>query len=193
MAIDKKKALLIVLFLLLFGGGIAGGYLFVSKRYTAARVEKQNVPESPVQGDDSAFVRVYYPTEGRLVMEERKIKRASEISMAEETVGEFLKGPSKAAGTGKSVIPQGTKVLGLYPGSDGILYVDLSDEFRRNFQGDAAAEFLLLRGLYESVISNVKGVDDVKILIEGKEIESVGGHLLALSPLKATVGETNKP
>ena len=192
MAIDRKKALLIILFLLLFGAGIAGGYLFVSKRY-AAHVEKQGTPESSLQGDDSAFVRVYYPSEGRLIMEERKIRRASEILMAEETVGEFLKGPSKAGGTAKGVIPQGTKVLGLYHGSDGILYVDLSDEFRRNFQGDAAAEFLLLRGLYESIISNVKGVDDVKIIIEGKEIESVGGHLLALYPLKATVGETGKP
>jgi spore germination protein GerM len=192
MAIDRKKALLIVLFLLLFGAGIAGGYLFVSKKYTA-RLEKQGAPESTVPADDSAFVRVYYPIEGRLVMEERKIKRASEISMAEETVGEFLKGPSKSAGTGRGVIPQGTKVLGVYHGSDGILYVDLSDEFRRNFQGDAAAEFLLLRGLYESIISNVKGVDDVKIIIEGKEPESVGGHLLALYPLKATVGETGKP
>ena len=91
------------------------------------------------------------------------------------------------------MIPPGVKVLGLYQGSDGILYVDFSDELRRNFQGDAAAEFLLLRGLYESIISNVKGVDDVKVLIEGKEIESIGGHVLALYPLKATVGETGRP
>ena len=98
MAIDRKRALLAVLFLLLFGAGIAGGYLFVSKRHSV-RTEKEGPPDSTVQADDSSFVRVYYPSEGRLVMEERRIKRASEIAMAEETVGEFLKGPSKAGGT----------------------------------------------------------------------------------------------
>jgi len=67
------------------------------------------------------------------------------------------------------------------------LYVDLSDEFRRNFQGDVLAEFLLLKGLYESLISNEQEIQDVKILIEGKEIETLGGHLLLTYPLREMV------
>jgi spore germination protein GerM len=106
--------------------------------------------------------------------------------MAEEIVKEFLRGPSQM---NRSGIPVATKLLGIYPGNDGILYVDLSDEFRRNFQGDAIGEFLLLKGLYDSILSNVTGVDDVKIVIEGKEIESIGGHLFALYPLKNTLSE----
>jgi spore germination protein GerM len=119
-------------------------------------------------------------------MEERRVRRADDITIAEEIVGEFLKRPSNGA---ESVIPSGAKVLGLYQGNDGMLYIDLSDEFRRNFQGDALAEFMLLKGLYESIISNVKGVNDVKILIEGKEIESIGGHLFAMYPLKNILAE----
>lgn len=189
MPIGKRKILWVLFFLLLFGAGIVGGYFFVSKS-NSVRTPEEAVRQSAARMADSVFVRIYYPSEGRLIMEERRVPRASETSMAEETVEEFLKGPSKAADTGKSVIPGGTKVLGLYRGSDGILYVDLSYEFRRNFQGDAAAEFILLKGLFESIISNVKGVDDVKIIIEGKEIESIGGHLFSLYPLKNAVAET---
>jgi hypothetical protein len=75
-------------------------------------------------------------------------------------------------------------LLSVYYASDGILYVDVSDEFRRNFQGDALNEFLLLKGLYDSIITNVTGVQDVKVIVEGKEIESIGGHFFALYPLK---------
>ncbi|MGD1076526.1 MAG: GerMN domain-containing protein [Thermodesulfovibrionales bacterium] len=129
---------------------------------------------------------IFYPSEGTLVMEERRVQREAEITMAEEIVAEFLKEPLNRAA---SIIPRGAKVLGLYQGSDGILYIDLSDEFRKNFQGDALAEFLLLKGLYESIISNVKGVNDVKVVIEGQEMESIGGHLFALYPLKNTLAE----
>lgn len=145
------------------------------------------ITEFPKEADDSSFVKVYFPSEGRLIMEERKVKRMGSVTVsAEEIVEEFLKGPLHRE---KSEVPHGAKVLGLYFGTDGILYVDLSDEFRRNFHGDALSEFLLLKGLYESIISNVAGIDDVKILIEGKEMESIGGHLFALYPLKNTLTE----
>ncbi|MGD0883265.1 MAG: GerMN domain-containing protein [Thermodesulfovibrionales bacterium] len=185
MKADKKRLLWVILFLLLFGSGIAGGYFFVSTKFFASKAEP-HIPQSVLQPDNDVFVRIFYPSDSALVMEERRVRRATEITMAEEIVAEFLKGPLNRAA---SVIPSGAKVLGLYQGNDGILYVDLSDEFRRNFQGDALAEFLLLKGLYESIISNVKGVNDVKVIIEGKEIESIGGHLFALYPLKNTVAE----
>ncbi len=184
MAVSKKKILWVLFFVLLFLGGIAGGFLYFSGRIGPAHIASPDQQEER-QADDTSFVRVYCPSEGRLIMEERKVKRQVSLpAMAEEVVREFLKGPSNMT---KSSVPAGTRLLGAYTGKDGILYLDLSDEFRRNFQGDALTEFLLLKGLYDSVFSNVAGVDDVKVLVEGKEIESIGGHLLALYPLKDTL------
>ena len=183
MGIGRKRVVWILLSLLLFGAGIMGGYLFVAKRPAERRVE-QALPQPIEQAGDLATVRIYYPAGDRLVMEERRVGRTNESSLAEETVKELLKGPSNG---GKSPIPSGARLLGVYPGTDGVMYLDISDEFRRNFQGDVLAEFFLLKGLYETVISNVKGVDDVKVLIEGKEIESIGGHLWSLYPLKDTL------
>jgi len=70
-----------------------------------------------------------------------------------------------------------------------VLYVDLSDDFRRSFSGDARQEFLLLKSLYETVVQNVPGAEDVRILVEGKETESIGGHFIILSALREIVKE----
>lgn len=190
MQIDKKKTSLIVAFLILFGAGLAGGYFYFAHRLLQ-RQETETTLQKEEQYEDFSTVRVYYPSGDRLVMEERKVPRQfSVVLVAEAAVREFLKGPSgrtSATDTGNSEIPAGARLLGVYPGSDKVLYVNLSDEFRRNFQGAARNEVMLLKGLYESIISNVQGIEDIKIVIEGKEIESIGGHILTLYPLKGTL------
>ena len=186
MPANRRKILWSMVYALLFLGAIAGGFFYFSRHFGHKQVP-EIAPRAEKQGEDASFVRVYYPSEGRLVMEERRVRRQASVSaVAEEVMREFLKGP---ANRGASAVPSGTKLLGIYFGSDGILYVDLSDEVRRNFQGDALTEFLLLRGLYDSIISNVTGVDDVKVIVEGKEIESIGGHFFSLYPLKNMIAE----
>lgn len=184
MQINKKSFLWAAAVLVLFGAGIGAGYIYFSKKNIPAQMPETTRIEV-VQNSDLSFVKVYFPSEGRLLMEERKVERQfNMVSIAEAAVGEFLKGPLTPA---RSNVPQGTKLLKIFAGSDGVLYIDLSDEFRRNFQGDASTEFVLLKGLYDTVISNTQGADDVKVIIEGKEIESIGGHLSALYPLKNTL------
>jgi hypothetical protein len=174
----------LMLLLLLFLGGVGGGYLYFMKVFSKERPPREIV-ETLTPTEDIFSLRIYYPVDNRLQLEERKLpRRTAQLAIAEAAVEEFLKGPSHAV---MSNIPKDTRLLGLYKDADNILYVDLSDEFRRNFQGDAVTEFLLLKGLYESLISNIHDVQDVKVLIEGNEIETFGGHLYLLYPLKDMV------
>jgi spore germination protein GerM len=181
-----KRLITALAFLVLFAGGIGGGYFFFLKTSPKAReTGRTDVarPTGPV-----TEIQVYFPSEGRLKAENRAVPRAvSKRAAARATVEEFLKGPSSGI---KSLVPQNSRVLGIYDGADGILYIDLSDEFRRNLQVDAISEFLLMRGLYESVLANVYGVADVKILIEGAEVETLGGHISLVRPLGDTVSQT---
>lgn len=182
----SKKYSRVIILVLIFAAGMGGGYLYFAKKFPPynSRVEEAG-KEGAIVTDDLFTLRIYYPVDGRLQMEERKIqRRTTQMSIAEAVVAEFLRGPVLAKASG---VPFDAKLLGLYRGDDGILYVDLSDEFRRNFSGDAAAEFLLLKGFYESLVSNVQEITDVKVLIEGREIESLGGHINLLYPLKDTV------
>lgn len=174
----------IFLLLLLFAGGVAGGYFYFSKIISLEKTAHEETVDSS-KSEDLLSLRIYYPVGNQLQVEERRPpKRIGSTALAEAAVDEYLKGSAVAT---ISYMPKSVRILGVYKGTDGILYIDLSDEFRRNFQGDVLAEFLLLKGLYESLVSNVQEIQDVKILIEGKEIETLGGHLSLLQPLKDTV------
>ena len=179
-----KRLSVIILLALIFLGGVAGGYLYFMKIFSREKPPEE-VAEILTRTEDLFPLRIYYPVGDRLRIEERRLpRRTVQIAVAEATVEEYLKGP---AGVASSSIPRDAKLLGLYKDADRILYVDLSDEFRRNFQGDALTEFLLLRGLYESLVSNIQDIQDVKVFIEGKEIETLGGHFYLLHPLKDMV------
>ncbi|MDA8173733.1 MAG: GerMN domain-containing protein [Nitrospiraceae bacterium] len=176
----RKWAVVAGILAVFFAAGIMGG-LLLSGRLLPPSPSVSNSISSGPEGSPVYF-KIYYPVNGYLQMEERTVSPAPAglKASALAVVNEFLKGP---AGTPFSPVPSSARVLGIYFGSDGILYVDLSSEFRTNFQGDALSEFLLLRGLYESVLSNIPGIKDVKILIDGKEVQSVGGHIRADIPL----------
>jgi len=186
---NAKRLSIIILLGLLFLGGLGGGYFYFSKS-SHKQVPEEQVPTLPPT-EDLFTLKIYYPVENRLQIEERRLqRRTTQIAIAEAVVEEFLKGP---AGMKTSEMPKDARLLGIYLDEDKILYVDLSDELRRNFQGNALTEFLLLKGLYESLTSNLGNIEDVKVLIEGGEKETLGGHLYLSYPLKDMVSyETDK-
>ena len=166
--------------------GTAGGYFIFS--FGMQTEKKQIKEESEAEDADYTYLKLYYPYNNRLNMEDRRVPRTdSRIGAANSTVLEFLKGPAGVTG---SYVPEGAELLGIYPGEDGILYIDLSEGVRNNFQGDALGEFLFLRGLYESLLSNVYGVAGVKLLIEGQEADSIGGHISISRALDEIVSYT---
>ncbi len=170
--------------MILFVGGVAAGYVYFSKVFPPDKATPGEAGTAP-KSEDLLSLRIYYPIGGQLQMEERRPpRRVGSTSVAEATVEEYLRGSAVAT---IPFMPKNARLLGIYRGTDGIVYVDLSAEFRRNFQGDVMAEFLLLKGLYESLVSNEQDVQDVKILIEGRETETLGGHLSLVYPLKELV------
>jgi hypothetical protein len=180
---NTKRLSIIILLSLLFLGGLAGGYFYFSKFYHK-QVPDDQVPTLP-QTEDLFTLKIYYPLGNQIEIEERRLhRRTTQIEIAEAVVEEFLKGP---AGIKTPEMPKDVRLLGIYFDENKILYVDLSDEFRRNFQGDALTEFLLLKGLYESLSSNLGNIEDIKVLIEGVERETLGGHFYLSYPLKDMV------
>jgi spore germination protein GerM len=182
----SNKKTWIVLIVLFFLAGVSGSYFLFS---TFARQDKSASAQGPsdeATGQEDLFdLRMFYPIEGRIETIEKKLpRRTKQSTIAEAVVEEYFMGPENGKA---SPIPQNVRLLGIYKGYDRILYVDLSDEVRRNFQGDALSEFLVLKGFYESLIANLQDIQDVKVLVEGREIETLGGHFYLNFPLKNTV------
>jgi len=173
--------------LLLFIAGMGAGYYFLGR----TGVIRAGSAPGPVAGSpqeaagDFMSISLYYPSGSGLKPVTRKLPgRSSRSSIAEAVIEEFFKTP--AGGEAVSV-PRDVRLLGIYRDSADIIYVDLSDEFRRNFQVDSLSEYLLLKGLYESLTANLQELKDVKVLIDGKEAETAGGHIFLKYGLKNTV------
>lgn len=83
----------------------------------------------------------------------------------------------------KYVTPYNVRLLDLYMDQEGVIYIDFGDELKRNFNGDAIEEIKVLAGLFSGLRSTVPGFTALKILIEGKEAESFGGHVDISKPI----------
>jgi len=182
----NNKGIWVLLIVVFFIAGAAGSF-FLSKKFSPPDAPHHAVSPADLPGErgDTLTLRLFYPQERSLQMEEKKVpSRTNQMAVAEAVVEEYFGG---TAGESGNAIPGGVKLLGLYRDANMILYIDLSDEFRRNLQGDARTEYLLLKGLGESLVSNLQDFSDFKILIEGKELESLGGHFFLGLPLKGMV------
>ncbi|MBF0505203.1 MAG: GerMN domain-containing protein [Nitrospirae bacterium] len=192
----NKKFILVALLLLIVAS--ASGWLATKYLHLPARQLKQplielngdtaeNAGVGATVADDTITAKIFLPSddEAGIKIEERSIKNSPvPVKMAEAVVMEYLKGLKQGL--------KDTKLLGIYRDKRSIIYIDLSDEFRKMFSGDVRQEYALLKSLYETVTVNVPGTEDVRVLVDGKEVESVGGHFDALYPLGNTVKEESR-
>ncbi|MSO30258.1 MAG: hypothetical protein EXQ48_04835 [Acidobacteria bacterium] len=83
-----------------------------------------------------------------------------------------------------SAIPQGTKLRTVFLTSRGEAYVDLSSELRANHPGGTTNEILTVYTLVSALTSNLPAVTGVQILVDGKEVDTLGGHLDLRRPIE---------
>ncbi len=76
-----------------------------------------------------------------------------------------------------SAIPRGVSLRELFVTSQGVAYLDLSQELVSNHPGGSSAEELTVFSLSQTLIANFPAVKTVKILVEGREIQTLAGHL----------------
>ena len=184
----NNRIVWIILIVVFFMAGAAGSYILMKYLGPVQSQSLQNEAHIPsLEGQDLMVIRLFLPANGKLEMSDKRIpRRTKSIAIAEAVIEEFFRTPANG-----SPVPQGVKVLGVYRDASLNLYVDLSDELRRNFQGDALSEFLVLKGLHDTLLANLQDFQDLKVIVEGKEIESLGGHFYLKYPLKSTLlGET---
>ncbi|GAB4484103.1 MAG: GerMN domain-containing protein [Thermodesulfovibrionales bacterium] len=185
---SNNRKVWIVLIVVFFLAGAAATYVFLT-RFAPPATHSADVRFSqslPAVAEDLVPVRLSIPHRDRVeTIEKRVPKKTRVLASAEAVVDEFLK---TANGADDVVVPAQAKLLGVYRDTGRTLIVDFSDEFRRNFQGDVLAEYLLLRAFFETMTATIPDIEDVKILIEGKEIDTLGGHFPLKFPLRGIVG-----
>jgi len=140
-------------------------------------LRSQVIKPVPVHEAPGRRVQLYFSSVGgaHLRAEERRIEAGDPLSAAEALLAGLLQGPEGADLV--SPIPSGTRLLHLFVTEEETAYVDFSSELSASHPGGVAAERSTLYAIVNTLILNVKEIERVQILIEGKPQATLAGHL----------------
>jgi hypothetical protein len=83
-----------------------------------------------------------------------------------------------------SAIPPGTQLRALYLLADGQAYVDLTREVAAAHPGGTLNEILTVYTIVEVLTTNLPAITSVHLLVDGREVETLAGHVDLRRPLR---------
>jgi hypothetical protein len=82
-----------------------------------------------------------------------------------------------------SAIPQGTALRALFITENGRAFVDLSGEVASGHSGGSTSELLTVYTIVNALTANLPAITAVQILIDGREVDTLAGHVDLRRPL----------
>jgi len=82
-----------------------------------------------------------------------------------------------------SAIPPGTKLRAIYVSGKGQAFVDLSKEVSTAHPGGTDEELLTIYAIVNALTANLPAVTSVQLLVDGKEVDTLAGHIDLRQPL----------
>ena len=92
-----------------------------------------------------------------------------------------------------SAVPAGTTLKELFLTERGDAYVDLSAELSKNHTGGSLDEILTVYTLVSALTENLPTITRVQILIDGREVDTLAGHVDLRRPLARTTEWIEQP
>ena len=185
--------------LALYGGGAVAAvgaaalaFLLISGLGPDATPTDADTPEAS-DANGSAVATLYYVAEdGRqLVSVEREMPPAPDaLARARDIVEMLLAGPPDPL---LSPFPEGTRLRALYLPDGGDAYVDLSQEVTIAHSGGSLDELFTVYALVNALTTNVAEIRAVQILIEGREVDTLAGHVDLRHPLEQNMKWVSSP
>ncbi len=81
-------------------------------------------------------------------------------------------------------IPDGTVLRGLYASSRNEIFVDLDGAVRARHPGGSLNELLTVYAIVNAITMNLPDVQEVQLLIDGREVDTLAGHVDLRQPLR---------
>ncbi len=75
------------------------------------------------------------------------------------------------------VLSQGSDIRGVYLVDPGLAVIDLNSAFANGHRSGVLVEELTMASLVESLSANIPGIARVKLLVDGKERDTLAGHV----------------
>lgn len=180
----KKKILIFLsIFILasLTGWLIAKYYIFKEEKKDNYLIELKDHKDIAKTDSEQKRIKIFLPSEDNIIEEDASVpQRDIPVVYLEIVLDEYLKRLRDGL--------KNTKLLRVFMDRNNTVYLDFSEGFRNDFFGDTKKERLFLKSIYRTVTENISDVEDVRILINGKEIDTAGGHIFILYGLREAIG-----
>jgi len=122
--------------------------------------------------------------EDALVSEKRRVPPTpTPVDRAKASLQELIAGPK---GDALRTISAEVNIRELFLDNQGTAYVDFSEALSQTHPGGPWAEMLTLRSIMQTLVANVPEIKRVQILIGGREVETLAGHVDIRRPLDTT-------
>ena len=124
---------------------------------------------------ETLTIEVYYPNEQgtKLIASSRKITTSKDKDKYTAALASLMQGPTEKGQA--TIFPKKAKLLSVTLKGDTAV-VNFSKELQTNFVGGSTGEEMLV-GSIVNTLTDFPEVKNVHILIEGKNIETLSGHM----------------
>jgi germination protein M len=140
------------------------------------RAEEPTQPGVTVEAERVREVTLYFGSRdaNSLVPEGRRIAASDNVTEnLRKTLEQLISGPTQGA---VATVPSSVRVLAVFI-HDETAYLDFSQEIIADFWGGTAGEYMLISSIVHTACGNFPEVGGVRILVEGEEVDTIGGHL----------------
>jgi hypothetical protein len=149
----------------------------------ATRTAAAASPNPPVAAGPKIKARLFYVSEDgtRLAGLERDVPvGGGAVEQAREIINAQL---APVAEPLVSAVPAGTTLRGVFLAERGEAYVDLSHEVSTGHSGGTLDELLTVFTIVNALTANLPAVKSVQLLIDGKEVATLAGHVDLRRPI----------
>jgi len=155
---------------------------WIAAKKPAPAIATAQTPAAPVLGRKIKARLFYVSDDGtRLTAVEREIVYGEGASAQAQLVVNAQLAPVAAPLV--SAIPSGTTLRALYLSAKGEAYVDLSRQVATGHAGGSLDELLTVYTIVNALTSNLPAVTAVQVLVDGKEVDTLAGHVDLRRPL----------
>ncbi len=122
--------------------------------------------------------------EDALVSERRRVSSGlTPAERAKASLQELIAGPKSQA---LRTVPAAVKIREVFIDDQGTAYIDFGEALSQTHPGGPWAELVTIRSVMQTLAANVPEIKQVQILIEGREVETLAGHVDIRRPLEMT-------
>lgn len=153
------------------------------RRTTSTTAVAAPAPTAPAPPGRKIKARLYYVAEDgmRLTSVEREVAYGDgTLDQAREIVAAQI---APVVEPLVSAVPSGTSLRALFLTDHGEAFVDLSREVAAAHPGGTVNELLTVYTIVNALTENLPAVSAVQVLVDGKEVETLAGHVDLRRPL----------